>query len=327
MSFKGKKPVPTSALKNKQKKVSKQVQKKFSKPSAAAASSTKKHTKGPAKTFGSKVHLSKDSSDDETSSSSSSDISDSEVEVKFELFNMAESDYHSIKQYLGNLFGSGEHGVDLVGLTSFMVEALADHLGTCIKTDGESSDPFGFLTGFPVSFSNQNSCDLKTFETFLKEKCENFKVEEFFSDPKNVLLFQERLINVPGSIAAPLYRQFLDDWNMAAAEEPQNFSSPKKVLLITPTYREVISKLDRELGLQKDPSKFGVASTETNYYYEEAEYLKDFALEYFDFSVNTGHETSDSRRAFSDAGIEPGRRAFVLSWKNFIKFIDHLQTL
>ena len=312
------------------KTTSKQVTKKVTKPAAAAFN---KNAKGPSKTFGSKAQgiISKTTkSDSSDSDSDTSEPSDSEVEVKFELFNMAETDYHSIKQYLGILFGSGEHGVDLVGLTSFIVEALADHLGTCIKTDGETSDPFGFLTGFPIAFAEEEkSCSstLKSLESFLKSKCENFNVEEFFSESKNVILFQERLINVPGSIAAPLYRQFLDDWKMAVSEEPQHFSSPKQVLLITPTYREVISKLDRELGLQETPNKFGVASTETNFYYEETEFLKDFASEHFDFSVNTGHETSDSRRAFSDTGIEPGRRAFLLSWNKFIKFVDHLQNL
>lgn len=327
MSFKGKKPVP-SQVSRVSKKVEKKLvlvsnPKKYSNPTAK----TKHAAKGPVKTPASRTQVSRDSSDYNESSSSSDTSDDSEVEVKFELFNMAESDYHSIKQYLGNLFGSGDHGVDLVGLTSFIVEALADHLGTCIKTDGETSDPFGFLTGFPISYANVKSCHLKSFETFLKGKCDNFKVEEFFSESKNVILFQERLINVPGSIAAPLFRQFLDDWALATLEEPQNFPSPSQVLIITPTYREVISKLDRELGLQENPSKFGVASTETNFYYEEFEYLSGFASEYFDFSVNTGHETSDSRRAFSDTGIEPGRRAFILSWANFVNFINHLQEL
>lgn len=287
-----------------------------------------KPVKGPSKTFKSntvnkkKPQVSSESESDSDSASSS--CSDSEVEIKFELFNMSESDYHSIKQYLGNSFGAGEHGVDLVGLTSFIVEGLADHLGTCIKTDGEGSDPFGFLTGFPISFASKLAF-LKSFESFVLIKAPELK--EFFANEKNVVLFQERLINVPGSIAAPLFRQFLDDWKLAASEESAHFTKPQKVLIITPTYREVISKLDRELGLQEDPKKFGVASTETNFYYEEMEYFGEFASSFFDFSVNTGHETSDSRRAFSDNGIEPGRRAFIISWDNLNNFVKHLESL
>lgn len=293
------------------------------------AAGENKTTKGPSKTFGTnpakKLKQSKPVSSDEGEADekafTDNESSQSEVEVKFELFNMAESDYHSIKQYLGNLFGAGEHNVDLVGLTSFIVEALADHLGTCIKTDGEPSDPFGFITGFPISYAPE--C-LKTLEAFLVSKCP--EVREFFGDKENVIIFQERLINVPGSIAAPLYRQFLDDWNSAAQEE-FSFATPSNVLIIAPTYREIVSKLDAELGLQENPSKFGVASSETNFYYEEAEYFKDFVTRSFDFSVNTGHETSDSRRAFSENGIEPGRRLFILTWKNFEKFVAHLQDL
>ena len=263
-----------------------------------------------------------DSSESESDDSSS----DSEVEVKFELFNMAESDYHSIKQYLGNCFGAGDHGVDLVGLTSFIVEGLAEHLGTCIKTDGESSDPFGFLAGFPISFARKGSKEsLKSFETFISGKLSEIK--DFFGDEKNVVMFQERLINVPGSIAAPLYRQFLDDWRLASIDEPVHFSEPRNVLIVTPTYREVVSKLDRELGLQEDPKKFGVASSETNFYYEEMEYLGEFASKSLDFAINSGHETSDSRRAFSENGIESGRRAFIVSWDNLGRFVNHLESL
>ena len=308
------------------KKMGKKVAKPPSKPSV------KKQVKGPSKTFGapaksvnshssnkSKKNVRVVSSDSETESSSS----DSEIEIKFELFNMAEDDYHSIKQYLGNSFGAGDHGVDLVGLTSFIVESLADHLGTCIKTDGESSDPFGFLTAFPVSFAQKES--LKSFETFLTSKSPEIK--EFFADGRNVVLFQERLINVPGSIAAPLFRQFLDDWELAAGEVPSHFAKPENVLIITPTYKEIVSKLDRELGLQENPAKFGVASTDTNFYYEEMEFIGEFASKYFDFSVNTGHETSDSRRAFTDHGIEPGRRAFIISWEKLGAFVKHLESL
>lgn len=267
------------------------------------------------------------SESDGSSSDSDSSSSDSEIEVKFELFNMTESDYHSIKQYLGNAFGAGEHGVDLVGLTSFIVEGLAEHLGTCVKTDGESSDPFGFITGFPVSFAHKES--LATFETFITSKsCETTK--EFFADGKNVVLFQERLINVPGSIAGPLFRQFLDDWGAAVAdeagEESSHFAKPKMALIITPTYREIVSKLDRELGLQEDPKKFEVVSGETNFYYEEMEFIGEFASSFFDFSVNTGHETSDSRRAFTENGIEAGRRAFLISWEKLATFVEHLET-
>lgn len=284
-------------------------------------------SKGPSKKD---VSVSSSSSDTDTdlcenSDSDSDSDSASEVEIKFELFNMAESDYHSIKQYLTSSFGSGEHGVDLVGLTSFLVEALADHLGTCIKTDGETSDPFGFASGFPVSFAPAESC-LKSFEAFIRQKCIAFPSDEFFSCKENVILFQERLINVPGSVAAPLYRQFLDDWRMAASEEPAHFAKPKNVLIIAPTYKEIVSQLDRELGLKEDTSKFDCASSETCFYYEEAEFLTKFATKFFDYVVNTGHETSDSRRAFSENGIEPGRRAFLLSWPNFIKFVDHLES-
>lgn len=270
------------------------------------------------------------SSEDSDSSDSSDSTSESEIEIKFELFNMAESDYHSIKQYLGSLFGIGEHGVDLVSLTSFIVEALADHLGTCIKTDGEASDPFGFITGFPLKMVDKIPQICESLQNFLLNKGRDSVLNSFFQDSENIIVFQERLINVPASIAGPLYQQFIDDWKMAESEEKSLFVSSKsdaKVLLITPTYKEVISDLDRELGLRENPKNFTSVSTGINYYYEEAEYLQEYSYKTIDFSVQTGHETSDSRRAFSENGIEPGRRIFLLTWSQFIKFVECLQGL
>lgn len=261
--------------------------------------------------------------------SDSEDVSD--IEVNFELYNMAESDYHSVKQYLANEFGATEHGVDLVGLTTFICEDLADHVGTCIKTDGENSDPFGFLSGLSLSLmkSAQNGSFEKTrssLVTFLNKKLEGFDAEAFMAtDSKNVMLFFERLINVPVSIAAPLFQQFLDDWKRAAAEEPHHFAHPKQVLLLTPTYREIESQLDKELGLPGS-SKSGFVSVEKGdcFYYPEVEFLAQFAEQSWTFTVNTGHETSDSRRAFSDAGIEPARKAYLFSWDAFEKYVEFL---
>lgn len=262
--------------------------------------------------------------------SESEDVSD--IEVKFELYNMAETDYHSVKQYLANEFGTTEHGVDLVGLTTFICEDLADHVGTCIKTDGENSDPFGFLSGLSMSLMKtaQNGAFEKTkssLVSFLNKNLEGFDAEAFLAaDSKNVMLFQERLINVPVSIAAPLFQQFLDDWKRAVDEEPAHFGLPKQVLLLTPTYREIESQLDKELGLPSS-SKSGFVSVEKGvcFYYPEAEFLAQFAQQSWTFTVNTGHETSDSRRAFGDAGVEPARQAFLLTWDSFEKYVQLLQ--
>jgi hypothetical protein len=158
---------------------------------------------------------------------------------------------------------------------------------------------------------------------------EDFDAEAFFLEKGNVVLFLERLINVPVDLAAPLLRQLLDDWKAASADEPAHFASPKKVLLMTPTYREVESKLDRELEGSSSKSKskqtFQTTTKDVNFYYPEAECLERFATRFWTISVNTGHETSDSRRAFGDAGIEPGRRVFLLSWAKFEEFVSFLE--
>ncbi len=265
-----------------------------------------------------------------SSDSESEDMSD--VEVNFQLFNMAERDYHSVKQYLANAFGSTDHGVDLVNLTTFICEDLADQVGTCIKTEGEDSDPFGFVTGIPTSLLQtcQNGAfnsSQKTLTAFFSEKLgsEEFDVEHFFSEKGNIMLILERLINVPFDLAAPLLRQFLDDWKAASRDDPVNFSAPKQVFLMTPIYREIESKLDRELGLVEGKRGFQTAAKEACFYYPEAEFLERFFSHSWTFSVNTGHETSDSKRAFGDAGIEPGRRAFLLSWAKFVEFVSSLE--
>lgn len=269
-----------------------------------------------------------DSSESESESEAMSD-----VEVTFQLYNMAEQDYHAVKQYFASAFGATEHGVDLVNLTTFVSEDLADHVGTCIKTEGEESDPFGFLTGLPISLlqaSQEGAFDpaRKTLAAFFGRKLEGFDADAFFSEKGNVFLAMERLINVPVELTGPLFRQFTDDWHSAARDEPAHFASPKQVLLMTPTYREVDSKLDRELGLVdggKSQRGFQTTAKGFCFYYPEMEDLERFASQSWTFAVNTGHNTSDSRRAFSEAGIEPGRRAFLLTWEKFAEFVTFLE--
>lgn len=247
----------------------------------------------------------------------------SSIEVCFELFNMDENDYHSVKQYLGNFFGVGDHGVELSALAAFITEELAEDVGTCIKTDGEASDPFGFVTGIPVGLARERRPHmLEGLRRFFGGKLGGLAgAEDFFAGPENVLVFSERLMNVPGAVAGPLYRQFRDDWEAACAEDGAHYGTGGRVLLVTPCFREVPSRLDRERGGKRAKrGEFGVTSRQVEYYYEEFGALDGSTA--CDFAVNTGHDTGDSRRAFGDVGIEPCRRAFLLTWEALARFIE-----
>ncbi len=211
------------------------------------------------------------------------------------------------------------------------LDALMDHLGETIRAAGNLS-------------KKQRSEILASLQ-------DPSKLEEV------ALVLHERYMNLPAEMAAPLYQQLLDD--LPAAKDESAVFSPKQILMITPIYREVSSHLDAQTAHDDDPDHrddYGSkdiqagkqpASKRTKaiakdhqpeashpndpsdyqYYYGEAEMLEHRAEMWWDFSTTSPHETTDSRRAFGERGIDAARRAFLLSFDAFCAFVKDCQTL
>ncbi len=179
--------------------------------------------------------------------------------------------------------------------------------------------------------------------------------ERILEAPESLaLVLHERFMNLPTELVAPLYRQLLDDLPMAI-EESASFA-PQHVVLIAPVFRELASMLDgqsqggpakrarserAEEGSEEEEDaaeetaggqEEAVEPDSTNssvyeYYYGENELLVDLSLASWDFKIKTSHEGTDSRRAFGDRGVDPGRRVHLLTRENFALFVDRCSSL
>ena len=71
------------------------------------------------------------------------------INVDFDFFDPKESDFHSIKTLLRQLFSSDSEFFELSELTELIVNQPS--VGTTVKVDGSESDPFAFLTVLNVN--------------------------------------------------------------------------------------------------------------------------------------------------------------------------------
>ena len=304
------------------------------------------------------------SSADKNSSLSAEDLSsdnedqktESDAELSFACYNMDKRDFHSIRQFLQNSFGGGliPYGksqlcrIDTQGLTEIIVDILSEYVGTTAKNT-EDDDPLAFTAILPINLDDNLEGVKKYHIDVLKEtistlrhtarSSKNLSKQKLISfnailDEKRVaLVIHERFMNLPAEVAAPLYKQLIDDLPAAIEEEPHLFDT-EYVLIPMPIFREMKSQLDcplKDNNLTKvqedDDEGTEHSSGDYQYYYGECELLENEAELYWDCRIRTPHETSDSRRAFGDRGVDPARRIFLLKMNSFRSFVAQCQSI
>ncbi|KAG2156997.1 p21-C-terminal region-binding protein-domain-containing protein [Suillus clintonianus] len=194
---------------------------------------------------------------DHDDSDSDSEDTPTFIDVDFDFFNLNPTfDYHSIKRLLDQLFG-----VDAEGLST---HALADlvlsqpDIGTTIKTDGEDSGPYAFLSVLNIGVHNDNVSIKSLVEYILaKSKGDNGfheSLSTILRDPQCQvgLVLCERLINMPVPVIPPMYRMLVDEIKDAVEEnEPFNFTHLifiSRVYKLTPDEEDAMTIAQQQSG-------------------------------------------------------------------------------
>jgi protein BCP1 len=225
------------------------------------------------------------------------------VNIDFEWFNFNEKiDFHGTKSLIRQLFD-----VDAI---LFDVSALADLIlsqptvGSTVKTDGEESDPFAFLTALNVQEHRQKKPMAQLIE-YLSEKAKASPalapVPELLGSGKHVaLLLSERLINMPSEVAPPLYSMLVDEIEAAVEDkEPYEFTH---YLIVSKTYHEIESTLN----VEERKKKKGKQEAPLYYFHPEDEVLQKHAAAFGSFPFTKIDEAvADSKRAFQEMGVMP----------------------
>lgn len=96
-------------------------------------------------------------------------------------------------------------------------------------------------------------------------------------------------------------------------------------MFISKTYKEVASTVDEE---EEEPQqkKAKTVDSETFYFQSEDEIIAKYAEHQFDFKFTNSdkEQAADSRRAFSDFGIAPSRKLFLVHKSRFDDLVNEI---
>jgi protein BCP1 len=195
---------------------------------------------------------------------------------------------------------------DLSALTDLILSQPT--VGSTVKVDGEDTDPYAFLTILNLHEHREQPA-IKALTQYIIEKANSSPtlapLAGLLSSSSQVgLVLAERLINVPSEISPPMYTMLIDEIEAAVEDkEPYEFTH---YLIVSKTYREVVSTLDQEDAPKSKKSKGGNGNKEIFYFHPEDEVLQKHALAYgsYEYTKDLGEGAADSKRAFSDMGIK-----------------------
>ena len=143
------------------------------------------------------------------------------------------------------------------------------------------------------------------------------------------LVLTERLINIPSEVVPPMYKMLLEEISWAVEEkEPYSFTH---YLILSKTYREMISDLDQETrGPPKNKKRKDRAKEPNNelfYFHPEDEVLQRYATTYggFSYTKEEGNSQADAKRTFQELGIKPQGHMMLLEASKFDSAVKALE--
>lgn len=253
------------------------------------------------------------------------------INVDFDYFDLnPDVDFHAIKNFLRQLFGDDA--------TTFDVSSLADliltknSVGTTIKTEGIESDPFAILSVINMTENINKPC-LKTvvdyvlqktsknleFNLMLRKLLES-KDQKATGSSKSLkvgLIISERMINMPVEVVPPMYKMLLEE--MTKAEDAHEKYEFDYFLVISKVYKLVSAKVQDAEAPQKSKKKKVATNepvpVEMDYFHYEDMVLEENAKYFATYDYNEARQDTDSRRVFTDYGIDP-KLSLILIDKN-----------
>lgn len=244
------------------------------------------------------------------------------IDVDFEWFSPdSKVDFHGLKNLLKQLFDVDNQLFDLSELTDLILEQPA--LGSTVKTEGEESDPFAFLSVLNLHEHREKTV-IKQLTDYLSSKADSNPALSALkpllapsSKAQVGLVLSERFMNMPHQIVPPLYTMLQDELAEAVKEkEPYEFTH---YLIISKCYTEVASKLDVEDNPPSKKNKAASAKAEVFYFHPEDEMWQRHAAAHagFDYNLVGADGASDSKRAFQELGIRPQGSVMLIEASKF----------
>lgn len=202
------------------------------------------------------------------------------INIDFDFFNgNPEVDFHALKNLMRQLFGPQESNrIQLSALADLILESPT----TTIKTDGQESDPYCFLSF--IDYKQNKDSDYAKYLKKVDSRLATFFETIDQSDKTCALVLNERLINMPPEVVPPLYKITLEDVTNALGDEKHY-----DFYVIVSRKYEVNFDMDEEnLTSNQSVKKKVKQSTEVDYFHEEDRFFEKRAKVYFNSEARKG---------------------------------------
>lgn len=274
------------------------------------------------------------SSTDESDNSDVEEQQDEVVNVDFDYFDLnPDVDFHATKTFLRQLFGDDATNFDISSLADMIL--TKNSVGTTIKTEGLEGDPFALLSVINMTDNADKPC-IKAVVDYILEKTKADK--EFNLILRKLLLpgkttkdqtkelkvgwiVSERMINMPVEVVPPMYKMLLEE--MEKAEDAHEKYEFDYFLVVSKIYKMVGSTADEE---ETAPKKKKKSSTEEefDYFHYEDLVLEENAKYHKHYEYTNHLQETDSRRVFTEYGIDPRLSLLLLDKKGLAKSIPEM---
>ncbi|KAK6888438.1 Protein BCP1 [Candida tropicalis] len=258
------------------------------------------------------------------------------VDVDFDFFDLnPDVDFQATKNFLRQLFGDDSGEFNLSEIANLI---LTDHsIGTSIKTEGIESDPFALLSVINLS-DNLTNVTIKKLVEYITTKTKNktefnimlkklLSIENTTKNSKKLktgLIISERFINMPVEVIPPMYKMLLEE--MEKAEESHELYEFDYFLIISRVY-QLVDPVEQEEPESNKSKKKKISSSdpkpiEMDYFHMEDQVLEEYAnyKGVFEYSNENKQET-DSRRVFTEYGIDPKLSLILIDKDNLAKAV------
>lgn len=260
------------------------------------------------------------------------------VNVDFDFFDLnPEVDFHATKTFLRQLFGDDCNMFDISALADLIL--TKNSVGTTIKTEGTESDPFALLSvinltenlGQPsikslVDYFLQKTSQNTEFNIILKKLLSEGKTTKSSSKQLKVgLIISERMINMPVEVVPPMYKMLLTE--MEKAEDAHDKYEFDYFLVVSKIYHMVAAIVQEETSDKKSKKKKVPAEkvVESDYFHYEDIILEQNAKYFGSYSYNHTHQETDSRRVFTEYGIDPKLSLILLDKEGLRKSVPEME--
>ncbi|OBA19087.1 hypothetical protein METBIDRAFT_47586 [Metschnikowia bicuspidata var. bicuspidata NRRL YB-4993] len=282
---------------------------------------------------------------------SSTDESDTEVgvteedmeeviNVDFDYFDLnPEVDFHATKTFIRQLFGDDALKFDISGLADLILTKNA--VGTTIKTDGQEGDPFALLSVIDAT-AHAAKPSVKAVADYIIEKTKantefNMVLKKLLSPAQTTkdlnkqlkvgLVISERMINMPVEVVPPMYKMLFEE--MEKAEDAHEKYEFDYFLVVSKIYKLVHANIatgdDEKKSKKKKTSSADGHTEEFDYFHYEDVVLEQNAKYHGHYEYTEKHQETDSRRVFTEYGIDPKLSVILLSKDGLKKSVPEME--